>query len=461
MFAIANGRKALWQWDLNQQLTVAGSCTEVHYLDKGSPSTLTVAVKDGKADIPNVLLQRPGRLVVYAYIVDAQDHHTKVCETFGIAPRPKPAEYVYTETEVKTWSDLQSQIGDLAGLATEEKDNLVAAINEVKASSGSGEASDAVLYTEQSLTEEQKAQARENIGGVRPVITLDYSFIGNGFTWNHTATEIQALKVKKYLFDVDGCQANCNFYAGNMRVSWVDGNELKYTDIDNSGKSGGIFTSDIGGITGQVTADKVTNPDHPTDLVQYGAFEAAVPLVQSMGITGAQVGQTIKVKAVNKQGMPTAWEAADMASGSSGEVWETLTFGIPENDPVSAATINLPSANIIKACIKISLFGTIESTKFSVMVFTGDTIGATFLAADIGNFYTNAQQIRTGAIVLEKKADFWQSVYNTDALAGNRNITGALRLISYNSDYLYIKTSTANETFYGTIEVNYVVGGSI
>lgn len=461
MFAIANGRKALWQWDLNQQLTVAGDCTEVHYLNKGSPSTLTVDVKDGKADIPNILLQRPGRLVVYAYIIDAQDHHTKVCETFGITPRPKPAEYVYTETEVKTWNDLQSQIGDLADLATEEKDNLVAAINEVKASSGSGEASDAVLYTEQSLTEEQKAQARENIGGVRPVITLDYSFIGNGFTWNHTATEIQALRGKKYLFDVNGCHANCNFYASNMRVSWVDGNELKYSDIDNSGKSGEIFSSYIGGITGQVTADKVTNPDHLTDLVQYGAFEAAVPLVQSMGITGAQVGQTIKVKAVNEQGMPTAWEAADMASGSSGEVWEKLTFSIPENDPVSAATINLPSANIIKACIKISLFGTLENTKFVVMVFTGGTTGTPFLAADIGDFYTTAQQIRTGAIALEKKADFWQSIYNTVALAGNRNTTGALRFISYNSDYLYIKTSTSNETFYGTIEVNYVIGGSI
>lgn len=131
MFAIANGRKALWQWDLNQQLTVAGSCTEVHYLDKGAPFTLTVAVKDGKADIPNVLLQRPGRLVVYAYIVDAQDHHTKTCETFGISARPKPDDYVYTETEVKTWNDLQSQIGDLADLETEAKDNLVAAVNEL------------------------------------------------------------------------------------------------------------------------------------------------------------------------------------------------------------------------------------------------------------------------------------------------------------------------------------------
>lgn len=136
MFAIANGRKSLWQWDLNQQLTVAGSCTEVHYLDKGSPSTLTVDVKDGKADIPNVLLQRPGRLVVYAYIVDAQDHHTKICEAFGILARPKPAEYVYTETEVKTWSDLQSQIGDLADLETEAKDNLVAAINEAARTGG-------------------------------------------------------------------------------------------------------------------------------------------------------------------------------------------------------------------------------------------------------------------------------------------------------------------------------------
>ena len=138
MFAIANDRKSLWQWDLNQQLTVAGDCTEVHYLDRGAPSTLTVTVKDGKADIPNILLQKAGRLVVYAYIIDAQDHHTKVCETFGIAPRPKPTEYVYTETEVKTWSDLQSQIGDLDNLVTEEKNNLVAAINEAAQSGGGG-----------------------------------------------------------------------------------------------------------------------------------------------------------------------------------------------------------------------------------------------------------------------------------------------------------------------------------
>lgn len=406
MFAIANGRKALWQWDLNQQLTVAGSCTEVHYLDKGSPSTLTVVVKDGKADIPNVLLQRPGRLVVYAYIVDAQDHHTKVCETFGIAPRPKPAEYVYTETEVKTWSELQSQIGDLADLETEAKENLVAAINEVKASSGSGEASDAVLYTEQSLTEEQKAQARENIGGVRPVITLDYSFIGNGFTWNHTATEIQALRGKKYLFDVNGCHANCNFYAGNMRVSWVDGNELKYSDIDNSGKSGGIFFSDIGGITGQVTADKVTNPDHPTDLVQYGAFEAAVPLVQSMGITGAQVGQTIKVKAVNEQGMPTAWEAADMASGSSGEVWETLTEATLEEESVPILDIGAMASTFsnLRFYFTFPIVESVETVQVRLSTSNNIVTGLTYRMMDINRGNDKSE---TWAFI-----DFYPLIYN-------------------------------------------------
>jgi hypothetical protein len=41
----------------------------------------------------------------------------------------------------------------------------------------------------------------------------------------------------------------------------------------------------------------------------------------SLGITSAAVGQTIKVKAVNEQGMPTAWEAADMFAD---EQWELL-----------------------------------------------------------------------------------------------------------------------------------------
>lgn len=54
-------------------------------------------------------------------------------------------------------------VGDLSDLQTESKTSLVDAINEAS-QSGGGSDPNAVKYTEQSLTDEQKGQARENIG---------------------------------------------------------------------------------------------------------------------------------------------------------------------------------------------------------------------------------------------------------------------------------------------------------
>ena len=361
-------------------------------------------------------------------------------------------------------------------------DQLMQRMNEIKAP-------EAVLYTKQSLTDEQKAQARDNIGAakdnaviyledsvtptklVQAIIENPKSIIQCLITNTGVTTGGRMMFLPYYqLFRGSGSQSFLGYAIGNYDVQNskdMPFDVYRYTATSDMGSFSVGLTpmhenkSVLDSITGIVTADKLTLPDHPTDLVVYEAFQAAVPRVQQMNISGASVGQTIKVKTVDTDGRPTSWEAADMSG--SGEVWENVTFNIPESDPVSAATINFPSANIIKACIKISLFGTLENTKFGVMVFTGGTTGDTFLSADIGDFYTTAQQIRTGAIVLEKKADFWQSIHNTAAIAGGRNTTGALRLISYNSDYLYIKTSTSNETFYGTVTMYYVigVGGSI
>ena len=464
MFAIANGRKALWQWDLNQQLTVAGNCTEVHYLDRGAPSTLTVEVKDGKADIPNILLQKAGRLIVYAYIIDAQDHHTKVCETFGIAPRPKPAEYVYTETEVKTWSELQSQIGDLANLATEEKNNLVAAINEAARSGGGGGAG--AWYVTLTPDDDGNITADKTMAEIEAAYQAGYA-VYCIFLFNVIFAFVPVIapltihrRNEQYVFCGVGSMDNLYSFQFTLTENgWtVLQKELaQKSDIP----AAYILPKATAKALGGVKADPATESDtQPVRINDSGKLVTAAGRGDiSLGLTSATVGQTIKVKTVDTHGRPTSWEAADMSG--SGEVWENVTFNIPESDPVSAATINLPSANITKACIKISLFGTLENTKFGVMVFTGDTTGDTFLSADITDFYTTAQQIRTGAIVLEKKADFWQSIYNTSANPGKRNTTGALRLISYNSDYLYIKTSTSNETFYGTVTMDYVIGGSI
>lgn len=61
----------------------------------------------------------------------------------------------------------------------------------------------------------------------------------------------------------------------------------------------------------------------------------------SLGLTAATVGQTIKVKAVDADGKPTAWEAVDMASG--GETWEKIAE-IELAEAASLITISQDSA---------------------------------------------------------------------------------------------------------------------
>lgn len=62
----------------------------------------------------------------------------------------------------------------------------------------------------------------------------------------------------------------------------------------------------------------------------------------SLGVT-ATVGQTIKVKVVDADGKPTAWEAVDMAAGDT-EVWEELTHFVSTADnPVNTVKQTFPA----------------------------------------------------------------------------------------------------------------------
>ena len=81
--------------------------------------------------------------------------HISVAPTGGTEGSPFPAIPPTVEEQ------LRADMGNLADLTTEDKSSLVAAINEAAESGG---AADAVTYTPQTLTEEQRAQARTNIG---------------------------------------------------------------------------------------------------------------------------------------------------------------------------------------------------------------------------------------------------------------------------------------------------------
>lgn len=87
---LADGRGALWQWDTGRR----------------------------------------------AKITDDTGAYTVVQQDFIVHKRAKPSGYVYTPTDQMTLRTIQRQIGDLAGLTTEAKDTLVAAINEAARTGG-------------------------------------------------------------------------------------------------------------------------------------------------------------------------------------------------------------------------------------------------------------------------------------------------------------------------------------
>lgn len=107
MFTIRDGREHFYQWDLDRQLVIADpSMAEVHFCNRTDECSLVVKVKeeDGLrvADVPNIILQSNFDIRVFGYDGKATLHDKK----FKISARTRPADYVYTETEVYAIEDV-------------------------------------------------------------------------------------------------------------------------------------------------------------------------------------------------------------------------------------------------------------------------------------------------------------------------------------------------------------------
>ena len=120
MFRIFDGRDSFFQWDLNRRLIVEdNSINEVHFSNKTDDSSLVCVVRteDGLrvADVPNILLQTDWSIRAYAYCTD----HTIVEEIFKVHSRNKPADYIYTETEIKNYDDLKARVDEIERVAAD------------------------------------------------------------------------------------------------------------------------------------------------------------------------------------------------------------------------------------------------------------------------------------------------------------------------------------------------------
>lgn len=118
LLKINGPKRFFWQWDLDRQLVVGDdTCGEVHFCNGTTECALVCEIyqQDGLrlVNVPNVLLQTAKELTAYLYHKSADGCLTRHQETFQVVARNKPDDYVYTETEVKTWAALEERVAAL------------------------------------------------------------------------------------------------------------------------------------------------------------------------------------------------------------------------------------------------------------------------------------------------------------------------------------------------------------
>ena len=345
MLTLNDGRAELWQWDTGRTLAVDSDCSQVHFSNKVFGRSIDVDVFNGAAIIPDVLLQTDKDLNVWAFVGTAENGYTKISKTFKVNRRNKPADYVFTPTDQMTLQTIQRQIGDLADLTTEEKENLVAAINEAAASCGAG-----------------SMDLRVADGYVQ------YSTDG-GSTW----TNLIAMADLKGNPGAPGKDGNPGapgkdgapgiYYGttqptGDTHPVWID--------PDGGPDDGGLLPAVTAADNGKVL--RVVNSAWSAEDMPTGGTD--------IGITGATVGQIAKITAVDDTGKPTAWEPVDMPSGGGSEeirVIKTIT--------ITAADVNSIYFNRDDNGLPFELTKHIRIRMYGAATTTGSTQAALFFRA--------------------------------------------------------------------------------
>lgn len=123
MFTLEDGREQLYQWDLDRRIIVTDvDICEVHFCNRTSDCSLVVPVYTENntmyANIPNILLQDARPIRAYAY---CDDKYTLTEQQFSVKSRTKPADYVYTETEAKSYEYLDKKLTQIEELGFSEE----------------------------------------------------------------------------------------------------------------------------------------------------------------------------------------------------------------------------------------------------------------------------------------------------------------------------------------------------
>ena len=330
---------------------IVGAVVAVEYTDPAWDSLRKTVVFRGAATkdvldagneivIPaEVVSKAGGSLYMGVYGVDAENHvaiPTIWTELGVIQGAAAPSGDASTAPSLPVWAQIQAMVGDLGTLDTEAKSNLVAAINEALTKGGEIAPAEVQRIVEDYLKANPPGTVSDGKDGITPTIGKNGNwYLGSTDTGKPSrgAGGTPGASGKDGSPGADGKDGitpaigeNGNWYLGSSD-----------TGKPSRGADGAVPDIQIGTVTtlpagsdatasmGGTAENPLLNLGIPKGADGQGGGSGGTDI--SLGLTSATVGQTIKVKAVDTDGKPTAWEAAE-----SGEKWEKIAEIIIPDD---------------------------------------------------------------------------------------------------------------------------------
>ena len=211
MIKLKDGRSELYQWDTGRKLTVGEGITEVHYAIKPYGRSIDVPAVDGEAVIPDVLLQSPSKLYVWAFVGGELDGYTKLEKEIEIRRRNKPADYVFTPPDQTTLAAIMEELGEVKAAITPEavgalvaeylRENPVSGLVEVDDTlTQAGQAADAAKVGEvvEQLSE-TIANQNDIISGLQAGAYIDYDVNVKAINHRGYSTEAPENTIPAYI----------------------------------------------------------------------------------------------------------------------------------------------------------------------------------------------------------------------------------------------------------------------
>ena len=373
-------------WDSLRKTVVFRGAATKDVLDAGNEIVIPA----------EVVSKAGGSLYMGVYGVDAEDHvaiPTIWTELGVIQGAATPSGDASTAPSLPVWAQIQAMVGDLGTLDTEVKSNLVAAINEALTKGGEIAPAEVQRIVEDYLKANPPGTVSDGKDGITPTIgkngnwylgSTDTGKPSRGADGTPGATGAPGKDGAPGADGKDGITPtigkNGNWYLGSTDTGkpsrgadgtpgatgapgkdgapGADGkdgitpaigeNGNWYLGSSDTGKpsrgaDGAVPDIQIGAVTtlpagsnatasmGGTAENPLLNLGIPRGADGQGGGSGGTDI--SLGLTSVTVGQTIKVKAVDTDGKPTAWEAAE-----AGEKWEKIAeIIIPDNAEESNA----------------------------------------------------------------------------------------------------------------------------